>query len=60
MVSLAAKIQSKANPGEIYLGATVERNLHTSLRDYCEPVSLKDWPYKDTRGGIYRIFRVKN
>lgn len=60
VVSLAAKIQSKAKPGDIYLGDTVERNLHTMWRQICEPVNLgKDWDYKDLSGNIYTIHRVK-
>lgn len=59
VVNLATKIQSKAKPGQIYLGASVERNLHTSWRLYCEPVSVNDWLYKDTNGEIYRLFRIR-
>jgi adenylate cyclase len=60
VVSLAAKIQARAKPGEIYLGDTVNRNLHTSWRQICEPVDLgKDWEYKDTSGGLYKVHRVK-
>lgn len=60
VVSLAAKIQARAKPGEIYLGDTVNRNLHTSWRQLCEPVGVgKDWGYKDTDGESYRIHRIK-
>ena len=60
VVSLAAKIQARAKPGEIYLGDTVNRNLHTSWRQLCEPVDVgKDWGYRDTHGESYRIHRIK-
>lgn len=60
VVSLASKIQSRAKPGEIYLGNTVERNLYTPWRQICEPVELGiDWTYKESGGSIYRVHRVK-
>jgi class 3 adenylate cyclase len=60
VVSLAAKIQAQAKPGEIYLGDTVNRNLHTSWRQLCEAVDVgESWGYKDTHGGIYKIHRIK-
>jgi class 3 adenylate cyclase len=60
VVNLAAKIQVRAKPGEIYLGDTVERNLHTMWRQICEPVDLgKDWDYKESNGNVYRVHRVK-
>jgi class 3 adenylate cyclase len=60
VVSLAAKIQARAKPGEIYLGATVERNLHTMWRQVCEPANLgSDWSYRDLTGNVYKAYRVK-
>jgi adenylate cyclase len=60
VVSLAAKIQAHAKPGEIYLGDTVNRNLHTSWRQLCEPVDVGEgWGYKDTHGETYKIHRIK-
>lgn len=59
-VSLAAKIQGQANPGDIFLGDAAVRNLYTSWRLICESVEPKgSWDYKDNRGNIYRIHRVK-
>ncbi len=58
VVSLAAKIQSQAKPGEIYLGNTVERNLHISWRQYCEPVNPTGWSYINKSGEIYQLFRL--
>jgi adenylate cyclase len=60
VVSLAAKIQAQAKPGEIYLGDITERNLHISWRQICEPVGLeKDWSYKDSEGNQYKIHRLR-
>jgi class 3 adenylate cyclase len=59
VVSLAAKIQARAKPGEIYLGDTTEQNAHTMWRQICEPVNLgKDWDYRDSDGNVYKIHRV--
>lgn len=58
VVSLAAKIQSIAEVGSIYLGQTVERNLHVVWRNKCELVeNLTNWNYKDTNGNIYKLYR---
>lgn len=60
VVNLAAKIQAQAKPGEIYLGETTERNLHTMWRQICEPVDLgRDWDFRDSDGNIYKVYRVK-
>jgi adenylate cyclase len=60
VVSLAAKIQTQAKPGDIYLGDTTERNLHISWRQICELADLKvDWGYKDSEGNPYKIHRVR-
>jgi class 3 adenylate cyclase len=60
VVSLAAKIEAQAEPGGIYLGDTVERNLHTTWRLICEPVDLgEDWNYRDVNGDIYQVHRVR-
>lgn len=59
VVNLAAKIQAQAEPGQIYLGAATERNLHTTWRGICEPVDLsREWTYRDREGEVYRIHRV--
>jgi len=60
VVSLAAKIQSLAEPGRILLGAVTERNLHTMWREICEEVELPDdWEYEDEDGLPYRVYGVK-
>jgi adenylate cyclase len=59
VVSLAAKIQAQAKPGEIYLGDTVVRNLHTMWRQICEPVELgKNWNYTGLEGDVYQVHKV--
>jgi len=58
VVSLAAKIESVAEVGSIYLGQTVERNLHFVWRKKCELVeNIDKWNYKDNSGNIYKIYR---
>ena len=60
VINLAVKIQSAAKPGEIYLGNTVEQNLHTAWRQICEIVEMEEgWNYKDTAGKVYKVHRVK-
>ena len=59
VVSLAAKIQSLANPGTIALGAAVERNLHVNWRNMCVPLETNEnWQYKDNAGKPYRLFQI--
>ena len=60
VVSLAAKIQNIAEPGKIYIGETVERNLHTMWRKNCRNVDItaKLWKYKHADGEFYKIFDV--
>lgn len=59
VVNLAAKIQSRAGVGEIHLGNTVERNLHTMWRQICEPVEPDEtWEYKDKHGILYKVFKI--
>lgn len=59
VVSLAAKIQAKAPPGEIFVGETAERSLHVAWREQCVPVEPgDDWPYKTAGGNPYKVFRL--
>ena len=59
VVSLATKIQARAQPGEIYLGDVTERNLHTMWRMGCEPVDLGgSWEYRDRSGNVYKVHRM--
>ena len=56
-VNLASKIQEKASPNEILLGAVTERNLHTRWRKNTEKVTdKKDWDY-EIDGELYDIYR---
>lgn len=58
VISLAAKIEKQANPGDILIGNMMERSLHTSWRLMCEPVEIApDWTYKDRDGSPYLIHR---
>ena len=60
VISLAAKIEQLADPGAIYLGDTMERNLHTLWRAKTEPVQLgEEWTYTDRRGKPYLVHRVR-
>jgi len=60
VVSLAAKIQSLGEPGDILLGDVTERNLHTMWRQICEEIKLRrDWVYKGEDGKPYRVHKVK-
>lgn len=56
VVSLAAKIQSCANPGQILMGDVVVKNLHTGWRQYCSQIDPgKGWSYKNSEGETYQI-----
>jgi adenylate cyclase len=59
VVSLACKIESRADAGAIFLGETVHRNLHYSWREMCSPVELPpDWKYSVSGGDPYPLFRL--
>jgi hypothetical protein len=59
VVSLAAKIESRAGIGEIWLGDAVHRNLHFPWRELCAPVELPgDWTYSATGGTPYPLYRL--
>jgi adenylate cyclase len=58
IVSLAAKIQAQAAPGEIYMGDMTERSLHNVWRTVCRPVEPgPNWTYRDRSGHLYNIHR---
>jgi adenylate cyclase len=58
VVSIAAKIQSRAEPGGIFLGEIAVRNLHTSWRQGCQVVEpSEEWEYTDGKGAPYRYHR---
>jgi class 3 adenylate cyclase len=59
VVSLACKIESRADTGGIFLGETVHRNLHFSWREMCSPVDVpEDWTYSVGGGDPYPLFRL--
>ncbi len=60
VVSLAAKIQAMTKPGEIYIGETTCKNLHTMWRENIELVEVRDgWNYKGKDGNIYMVYKIK-
>lgn len=60
VVSLAAKIQSLGDPGDILLGDVTQTNLHTMWREICEEIKLsEEWVYKGGDGKPYKVHRVK-
>ena len=61
VVSLASKIQSKGNPGDILIGGVTERNLHTSWRQMFYQIKLgEDWQYKSEDGEPYKVYKFIN
>jgi adenylate cyclase len=59
VVSLACKIESRADTGGIFLGETVHRNLHFSWRELCSPVELPaDWTYSVSGSDPYPLFSL--
>lgn len=59
VVSLACKIESRADTGAIFLGETVHRNLHFSWRELCSAVETPpDWAYSVGGGDPYPLFRL--
>jgi class 3 adenylate cyclase len=59
VVSLACKIQARAGTGEIFLGESVERNLHFRWRELCRRVELPaDWTYSVSGDEPYSLFRL--
>lgn len=60
VVSLAAKVQSIGEPGDILYGETVERHLHTNWRRHSEEIALPpEWPYSGPDGERYHVYRTK-
>jgi class 3 adenylate cyclase len=54
VVSLACKIQGRADEGGVCVGDIVLRNLHTSLRVHCREMPIpSDWPYRYADGRPY-------
>jgi class 3 adenylate cyclase len=58
VVNLAAKLQSVAPPGGIYIGEVTWRNLHTKWMKNCQLVELGDaWPYTHQKGRPYQVYQ---
>ncbi len=59
VVNLAVKVQSLAAPGDLVVGDTTLRNLHTTIRVAFEAVSLPGtWQYIDAKGEPYKVHRL--
>lgn len=59
VISLAAKIEKEASPGQILMGESLNRNIHTSWRLRCVEVQAPEpWLKKNTNGIPYRLFRL--
>jgi class 3 adenylate cyclase len=58
-ISLAAKIQGRANPGEVLIGEYAMTHLYTPLRQMCEAIDLgPKWPYRNDDGSEFAVFRL--
>jgi adenylate cyclase len=59
VVSLACKIESRAGTGEIFLGETVERNLHFRWRELCKRIKpSQNWTYSVSGSEPYPLFHL--
>lgn len=59
VVSLACKVESTAEAGEIRVGGVAARGMHTHWRECLDEVSpSKGWSYRDEDGDPYPVFRV--
>lgn len=58
VVNMAAKIQSLASPGEVYLGRRCVENLLIDWRlELKEVATPSSWQYIDPRGGKYAVYK---
>lgn len=57
-INMAAKLQSMAPPGGIYVGYVCERNLHIAWREQLVRVDMTsvNWPYQDDQGSSYPVY----
>jgi adenylate cyclase len=60
VVSLACNIEAVAAPGEVLIGAIVERNLHVTWRQQCEAAEPPpDWSLYGADGKLYGLHRLR-
>jgi class 3 adenylate cyclase len=59
-VSMAAKVQARGAPGEVWVGQTLYEGLHVSRQNLLEPVSPgAGWDFVDRMGSTYGLYRVR-
>lgn len=59
-VSMAAKVQARGAPGELWVGQTLYEGLHVSRQDLLEPASSgKEWDFVDRMGQPYALYRMQ-
>lgn len=59
IVNLAAKIQAIGKPGDILVGGSMDRSLHTDWRIHLEPYPPDpNWSYQRRDGSPYPVYRV--
>ena len=60
VINITTKVQSVSGEGNVAVGQSACRRLHTMYREVLEEITLRqDWPYKNAHGETYRVFRVK-
>jgi class 3 adenylate cyclase len=58
-VSMAAKVQAKGAPGEVWVGQTLYEGLHVSRQNLLLPASPgEDWDFVDRMGQPYAVYRM--
>jgi class 3 adenylate cyclase len=59
-VSMAAKVQSRGAPGEIWVGQTLYETLHISRQQLLEPASPGEgWDFVNRAGQPYALYRLR-
>jgi class 3 adenylate cyclase len=59
-VSMAAKVQARGAPGEVWVGQTLYEGLHVSRQDLLGPASSgEDWDFVDRMGQPYALYRIQ-
>lgn len=61
VINIATKIQSAGEPGNVLLGNSAVKLLHTMYRESIEDYETgSEWPYKTTENEKYKVFRIRN